>query len=442
MIILRNFLSIYTGDIMSGILGLLFGVLCIICAIVLLVLKKDTKTVLLGAGIIMCIAALKPIDAFDAFKDNMIQTGLITSVCSVMGFSFVMKITQVDKHLVHALAKVLVKIRPLLIPGVIISTFIVNISLNSASGVTAAVGTIFIPLLISMGVKPAMAASAVILGTWGSMLSPGLDHQSVISKIANVEVIDVIKVHAKTDITVMIIAAIYLTILAKILKEDKGYKADNTDNEDDNIFKVNPFYAILPLLPVIMLLTFNISSVQQVIPWASRIGVPHAMLIGSILCIFATRTDLQKATNEFFNGMGKGYADIIGIIISASVFVSGMKALGLLDFFINSLKTSTHLVPLAATYGPFFLGVITGSGDSSAIVFNQSVTVHAESFGYEIVNMGSLAALAGALGRAASPIAGATIIAAGIANISPFEIAKRTGPGVFIASIVAMIMLI
>lgn len=442
MIVLRNFLSIYTGDIMSGILGLLFGVLCIICAIVLLVLKKDTKTVLLGAGIIMCVAALKPIDAFDAFKDNMIQTGLITSVCSVMGFSFVMKITQVDKHLVHALAKVLVKIRPLLIPGVIISTFVVNISLNSASGVTAAVGAIFIPLLISMGVKPAMAASAVILGTWGSMLSPGLDHQSVISKIANVEVIDVIKVHAKTDITVMIIGAIYLTILAKILKEDKGYKVDNTDNEDDNTFKVNPFYAILPLLPVIMLLTFNISSVQQVIPWASRIGVPHAMLIGSILCIFATRTDLQKATNEFFNGMGKGYADIIGIIITASVFVSGMKALGLLDFFINSLKTSTHLVPLAATYGPFFLGVITGSGDSSAIVFNQSVTVHAESFGYEIVNMGSLAALAGALGRAASPIAGATIIAAGIANISPFEIAKRTGPGVFIASIVAMIMLI
>ena len=140
--------------------------------------------------------------------------------------------------------------------------------------------------------------------------------------------------------------------------------------------------------------------------------------------------------------MGKGYADIIGIIISAAVFVSGMKALGLIAFFIDALKSATHLVPLAATYGPFLLGVITGSGDSSAIVFNQSVTIHAESFGYEIVNMGSLAALGGALGRAASPIAGATIIAAGIANISPFEIAKRTAPGALIASIIAMIMLL
>lgn len=427
---------------MSGILGLLFGVLCIICAIVLLVLKKDTKTVLLGAGVIMCLAALKPLDAFDAFKNNMIQTGLITSVCSVMGFSFVMKITQVDKHLVHALAKGLVKIRPLLIPGVTISTFIVNVSLNSASGVTAAVGAIFIPLLISMGVKPAMAASSVILGTWGSMLSPGLDHQSIISQIANVEIIDVIKTHAYTDIITMLAAALYLMILAKILKEDKGYVAENENNEENTSFKVNPVFAVLPLVPVIMLLVFNIELVQKHISWATRIGVPHAMLIGSILCIFATGTKLEKAVNEFFHGMGKGYADIIGIIISAAVFVSGMKALGLIAFFIDALKSATHLVPLAATYGPFLLGVITGSGDSSAIVFNQSVTIHAESFGYEIVNMGSLAALGGALGRAASPIAGATIIAAGIANISPFEIAKRTAPGALIASIIAMIMLL
>ena len=427
---------------MSGILGLLFGVLCIICAIVLLVLKKDTKTVLLGAGVIMCLAALKPLDAFDAFKNNMIQTGLITSVCSVMGFSFVMKITQVDKHLVHALAKGLVKIRPLLIPGVTISTFIVNVSLNSASGVTAAVGAIFIPLLISMGVKPAMAASSVILGTWGSMLSPGLDHQSIISQIANVEIIDVVKTHAYTDIITMLAAALYLMILAKILKEDKGYVAKNGENAEDNSFKVNPFFAVLPLVPVIMLLVFNIELVQKHISWATRIGVPHAMLIGSIICIFATGTKLEKAVNEFFHGMGKGYADIIGIIISAAVFVSGMKALGLIAFFIDALKSATHLVPLAATYGPFLLGVITGSGDSSAIVFNQSVTIHAESFGYEIVNMGSLAALGGALGRAASPIAGATIIAAGIANISPFEIAKRTAPGALIASIIAMIMLL
>lgn len=428
---------------MEGIAALIFGIISIITTVILLILRKDTKTVLLGAGFIMNLAALKPLEAFDAFQKNMVQTGLIWSICSVMGFSFVMKLTELDKHLVHALAKILKSFRPALIPGVVISTFLVNVSLNSASGVTAAVGTIFIPLLISMGVHPAMAASAVIFGTWGSMLSPGLDHQSVIANIANVDVLDVIKVHAKTVIITMLFAAVYLSILAKFLKEDSGYMGENNNLEHDN-FKVNYFYALMPLIPVIMLLIFSFESIRQQIPWATKIGIPHAILLGSMLCIFATKTNLPKATNEFFNGMGKGYADILGIIICAGVFVSGMNALGLIEYFTNTLKSSTHLVLIAAAYGPFILGTVTGSGDASAIVFNNAVTIHAKEFGVETINMGSLAALGGAMGRAASPIAGATIIAAGIAKVSPFEIeiAKRTVPGAFIACFISMLLLL
>ena len=86
--------------------------------------------------------------------------------------------------------------------------------------------------------------------------------------------------------------------------------------------------------------------------------------------------------------------------------------------------------------------MVSGSGDAATIAFNESVTIHAQVFGLEPVNMGSIAALAGAIGRAASPIAGATIVAAGIAKVSPFEIAKRTAPGAVLASIVSMIMLL
>ncbi len=165
---------------MNGLPGIIFGTICVIAAIVLLIKRYDTKTVLFGTGFVMTIAALKPLLAFDAFKNSMTSTTLIWSICSVMGFSYVMKITEVDKHLVNGLAKILMKVRPALIPGVVICTFLVNISLNSAAGVTAAVGAIFIPLLISVGVKPAMAAAAVIFGTWGSMLSRG----SVISLLS------------------------------------------------------------------------------------------------------------------------------------------------------------------------------------------------------------------------------------------------------------------
>ncbi len=46
--------------------------------------------------------------------------------------------------------------------------------------------------------------------------------------------------------------------------------------------------------------------------------------------------------------------------------------------------------------------------------------------------------LGGALGRTMSPIAGAVIICASIAGVSPFEVAKRTAPGMIIAVVVSM----
>ena len=122
---------------MSGMLGVIFGAICVIAAIVLLIKRYETKTVLFGTGLVMTIAALEPLLAFDAFQKSMISNGLIWSICSVMGFSYVMKITEVDKHLVNGLAKILMKARPVLIPGVVICTFLVNISLTSAAGVTA-----------------------------------------------------------------------------------------------------------------------------------------------------------------------------------------------------------------------------------------------------------------------------------------------------------------
>lgn len=43
----------------------------------------------------------------------------------------------------------------------------------------------------------------------------------------------------------------------------------------------------------------------------------------------------------------------------------------------------------------------------------------------EIPSLGMVAALSGALGRMCSPIAGATIVIAGMTRLSPLEISKR-----------------
>ncbi len=106
-----------------------------------------------------------------------------------------------------------------------------------------------------------------------------------------------------------------------------------------------------------------------------------------------------------------------------------MKSIGLVSAFIDMLTTTPSIAKLGGTFGPFILGLISGSGDAAAFAFNEAVTPHAAQFGMEVVNMGSVAALAGALGRTMSPLAGAAIVCASIAKVSPMELAKRNSVG-------------
>lgn len=82
---------------------------------------------------------------------------------------------------------------------------------------------------------------------------------------------------------------------------------------------------------------------------------------------------------------------------------------------------------------PFLMGVVTGSGDAAAMSFNTAVTVHANDLGFAQDKLGMAVAISGALGRSASPIAGACIVCAGLAMVNPIQIAKRTFLGMFLS---------
>ena len=56
--------------------------------------------------------------------------------------------------------------------------------------------------------------------------------------------------------------------------------------------------------------------------------------------------------------------------------------------------------------------------------------------------MGSMAALGGTLGRTMSPIAGATIICAGIAGVDPMGVCKRNALGITLALLAGMVILL
>ena len=443
---------------------LLLALAGIVAVVALLIMKKDTKTVLIGVGLVLCVLCLKPLDGLSAFTSYMTKAGLIKAICASMGFAFVMKFTGCDRALVNLLTRPLGNIGFLLIPIVVALTYFINIAIPSAAGCSAAVGATLIPVMMAAGVKPEMAGAAVFAGTFGSVLSPGSAHNVFVADMVKAHnpsytVQDVIGVQFSSAITALIVVLIVMSITAIVCKDyTKGVNylaqkeggassaavnsADGS-NLDAQPQKINVLYALMPLVPLVILIIGGTSKLNTIsfLKW-TNMGVAEAMLLGAILTIAVTLTDPQKITKEFFKGMGSAYAEIIGIIIAAGVFVAGLSACGAIDFVIEWLKNEQGYVKFGGTFVPFFMGVVTGSGDAASMAFNTAVTVHADALGFEQDKLGMAVAISGALGRSASPIAGACIVCAGLAMVSPIQIAKRTALGMFISvCVIAFVIL-
>lgn len=414
-----------------------FGLFIVILTAIAIIKRWETRMVLFAAGMIMAIASGNFTAGIDAFVKGMTNGGLVPVVCTVMGFAFVMKATKCDAHMVHLIVGVIAKFRIILIPISVIITFLVNIALPSAAGCSAAVGSILIPTMIAAGIHPAVAASAIMAGTFGGVLSPGGANPPFIAKLAGTDVMTVIAGHSLAAIVCGLIGAISLFIVAIIRKEHKGYIADNTEAIENENFTVNYLKALVPIIPLILLILG--SKQVHILP---LISVPMAMLIGTILAMLIARSNPQDLCKQFFNGMGHAYGGIMGLIIAAAVFTKGMELIGLTGELINIMKGSEEIAMFAAAFGPLLIAALSGSGDAAILSFNGAITPHAEAFGYSISDLGSLAFLSGNFGRAMSPVAGAAIVCSQLAKVDPIEITKRNTPGMIIAAIAAMIIML
>ena len=415
------------------------AVVVVILTIAALIKRYETRLVLFTAGLILCLMSLQPMDAFNGFAKSMTNSGLIMGICASMGFAYVSSYTKCDQHLVALLSKPIRGLGIFLIPVCTAVTMFVNVAIPSASGCAAAVGSTLIPVMLRAGIRPAAAAASVMMGTYGGVVSPGSAHNVYIAKISDMEIMDFIALHLPFSCVIYAIGIVGILVMCMIFR-DKGEATDNiqisTEHEQVHIERPNPIYAFVPLIPIVILVLGN--TCLPVI----KMGVAQAMVLGAVLTLLITRVNPQDFSKSFFNGMGKGYGNILGIIIAAGVFAQGLRSAGLIDTFIAVLRESNDIARWGGSLGPWFLGTITGSGDAATFAFNEAVTPHAEAFGMDIPHLGALAFLAGALGRTSSPIAGAMVIVAGIAMANPIEVAKRTIVPCFISTVVLALIIV
>ena len=422
---------------------LLVGGLIVILTFVLIVKKYEARLVLFLAGLLMCLIGGLPGDVMKAFTKAMVNNSLVPTICTVMGFSYVMRLTTCDQHLVQSISGILKRGRAILVPISFFLTWWISQAIPSASGCSAAVGSILIPTLIAAGVHPAMAAATVLAGTWGSAISPGNAHNPFVADLAGTDMMTVIINETPASVIASIACVVVMTAYAVLRKEGATeerrlayLKEIGEEGGKEEAFHVRPLLAIVPLVPLFLLI---LGSKQ--VGLLPEISVPLSMLIGVALGFLVTLKDAQEICRKFFEGMGNAYADVIGLIVCASVFTTGMTAIGLTGALTELMEGSQAAAAAAGTFGPFFIAVISGSGDAAAFAFNGAITPFAEQFGLSIMDLGSLAQIAGAMGRSMSPIAGAAIICAGLAKVNPIEVSKRNALPCLASAIVLMLLL-
>ncbi len=400
------------------------AVVVVIAAVYGLIKRYETRLVLLVSGLVMALISLQPMMAFKQFDKSMTNGSLIIAICSAMGFAAVISITKCDVHLVRLLTKPLKKLGLFLLPACMAVTSVIATAIPSMAGLCASVAPTMIPILVRAGFRPSLAAAAVGACLMPAYFNPGVSHNPFIAKLAGMEVIDFIGAHGMMTLSLSIASIVLMTVMCLVYGDYKkeGFGEFKTEGASQLPENANILFALAPLVPVVLLVVFAL--------WVPgvKISVATAMLIGMIYALVVTRSDPQTVTKKFFDGMGKGYANIMGIIIAAGVFAAGLRACGVIDLFVEFLKNSNEIAKIGGSVGPFILGVLTGSGDAAAFAFNEAVTPHAPAFGFTIDGLGYLAMMAAGIGRMASPLAGGIIVLSGIAMVSPMEIVKRTAP--------------
>lgn len=400
----------------------------------------EVRMVLFLSGLLMGIIALKPLEPFIGFYKMTITDPLTPTIVCAIAFAEVLKFTRCDQHIIRFLTLSLGKKKWILIPGTTLATLFINIAIISPAGCSAAVGAIAIPVLMAAGIHPAAAAAAVFAGTFGSALSPANTHNLIVGDMARISPVQVVLIHAPTTVTLGLLAAFGTYLVIHLRKEDSGYVPESTEVVDE--LKINPLKVLVPLLPIVLL--FLSSPPLNVINFPkqySGLSVVVYMIVGTLACGLLAWTNPGDVSRAFFRGVGWGYGEIMGIVMAAAAFTSGMAALGLISTLIEIMKNSQAAVKLASVYGPFLIAVLGGSGDAATIAFNQAVTPHADAFHMTIARLGSVAHVAGVVGRTMSPVAGACFAAALIAKANPFEVAKRTAPSMILGTGVILLML-
>ena len=188
-------------------------------------------------------------------------------------------------------------------------------------------------------------------------------------------------------------------------------------------------YAVLPTLPLILVIAFS-----PLFHTGIKLDVVSAMLLCTIISMifeFIRYRDGRFVLDNlitFFQGMGKQFTIVVSLIIAGQFFGAGLVKIGAVDTLIEAAQQGgigLHAMVLAISAIMIISAFLMGSGNAAFFSFAAMAPKIAAYLHVDPVIILLPMELTAGFGRCLSPITAATVAIAGIAEVSPFQVAKR-----------------
>lgn len=458
----------------------LVSVLAVGLVVYMLIKKADIIITLFGVGILLLYIALlmgkevagdrgflAPLQVvINDFLSILPRAGFIILILG--GYTAYMSAIGANEVTVHALTSPLKRVKSsyVLVPFVFLLGNLLSLVIPSASNLAIILLATLYPVLKKAGMST-LTAAAVIATTATVMPTPlGGDNVAIATELAKypefagLTTADyVFKYHAIISIPTLLIMALVHYFWQKYM--DRRGRMEGNKSAEPEIdtsksvhieggYLYKTVYAILPIFPIILLLLAYLSNTFFHTDY--ELTVEMAVIVSFIVALVVelinrrNGKETMKETAAFFKGMGAAFG-IVVLLVAATVFVDGLKSIGLIDTLQNVMKTSStygFVLPLILVLLTALIVILSGSGTALFYAMVPLMYGLAVAAGISALAVTVPMGLAGNLLRAVSPVSAVVVIVAGATKLNPIEIVKRTAipmiAGVLFMFILSMIV--
>ena len=378
-------------------------------------------------------------DIFLKFKDTIIaqvsSAGIVIMI--LFGYSGYMNAIGANQMAVNFLVKPLMKIKrkSLFVPVVFLIGNLMSIVVPSASSLAIILMSILYPMLASMGIS-SLTAAGVIAMTATIMPTPLGADNVIAANTLGYDVLNYVVWNAKISLPSLLIIAVAQYFWQKYCDKKEGEAAYVSLNEEglskQKEFDVPKFYAILPILPLLLIVGVGIAGmfikgITMDIFVLTFISFFIAVLVETLR--LKSFKKVQDTAVEMFKGMGQGFSQVVMLVVGGSLFTSAIQTLGIIDSIMASVEASSSagiVTTLIFSGATTLFGILSGGGLAMFYAVIELIPGIAEKAGIDGILISLPMQMIANLTRTISPVAAVVMIVASTVGVSPIRILKRT----------------